>query len=364
MKTLTQMTNRAEPDARTSANLRRELKDELIAAGCFGPAPLRQITHMIIVLLVYGCAYAMLLSAPDMLPRIALLALLAFVSVQAGYIAHEAGHGAITRKRWLAVAIGQFYNTFLTALCYSHFQKIHVCHHTHCNDQDRDIDMQSALFSLYPDARNRKRSPLGRFITRHQAWLIWPLVSLQGFSLKVDSLKTLYQNPRQTRGDQLVLALHLLLWFGLPVQLLGLGEAALNYLLLTWFIGPYLGSVFLVNHIGTHVVDADDRLPGFIQRLITTRNLGGSRSADVFFGGMNNHIEHHLFPSIPTAQLRRARPIVEGFCQRHGQRHGLIYRKTSWRHALREVFCYLQQIARQPPQSTAKITGSAGLRHE
>lgn len=98
------------------------------------------------------------------------------------------------------MAIGQFYNTLRTALWYSHFQKIHVCHHSHCNDQERDIDMQSVFFSLYPDARNRNRSLPGRFIKRYQAWLIWPLGSLQGFSLKIDSLKILDHNPRQTRG--------------------------------------------------------------------------------------------------------------------------------------------------------------------
>jgi fatty acid desaturase len=344
MKKLTQATSRANPSAITGADFRRQLKAELTTAGCFTPAPLRQSVHMIIIVLVYGAGYALLLTGPDIVARVALVLLLAFISVQAGYIAHEAGHGAITRKRWLAVAIGQFFNTLLTALCYSHFQKIHVCHHRHCNDQDRDIDMQSAFFSFYPEARQKNTSPLGRFVTRHQAWLIWLLVSFQGLSLKIDSLKTLYRDPRGTRIDQILLLLHLLLWFGPTVYLLGFGDALLNYLLLTWFIGPYLGSVFLVNHIGTHEVRAGDGVCGFMQQLMTTRNLGDSRPADVFFGGLNNHIEHHLFPSIPSARLRQARPIVEAFCARHG----LDYRKTTWRHAVRDVSTYLRQIARQP----------------
>jgi fatty acid desaturase len=358
MKTLTQASNRAKSNATTSAEFRRQLKAELTTAGCFAPAPLQQTVHMITIVLVYGAGYALLLTGPDIAARIALLLLLAFISVQAGYIAHEAGHGAITRKRWLAVAIGQFFNTLLTALCYSHFQKIHVCHHRHCNDQDRDIDMQSALFSLYPEASSKKTSALGRFITRHQAWLIWPLVSFQGLSLKIDSLKTLYHNPRETRIDQILLLLHLLLWFGPTVYLLGFGDALLNYLLLTWFIGPYLGSVFLVNHIGTHEVRAGDGVCGFMQQLLTTRNLGDSRRADVFFGGLNNHIEHHLFPSIASARLRQARPIVEAFCARHG----LDYCKTTWRHAAYDVFAYLRQIARQPQPPISAFGNESGLK--
>jgi fatty acid desaturase len=357
MKTSQEETKPDNAGARRSADLRRQLKSELVTAGCFAPVRLRQGLHMIFVLTVYFAGYALLLTDPGVAARIATLVLLAFISVQAGYIAHEAGHGAITRKRWLAVAIGQVFNTLLTALCYSHFQKIHLCHHRHCNDPERDIDMQSDFLSLYPEAKMKNRSALGRLVTRHQAWLIWPLVSLQGLGLKVDSLKTLYRNPRQTRIDQVLLVLHLLLWFGPAGYLLGFGDALLNYLLLTWFIGPYLGSVFLVNHIGTHEVVAGDGLHGFMQQLTTTRNLGDSRAADFYFGGINNHVEHHLFPSIPSARLRQARPVVEAFCARHN----LEYRQTTWRAAVYEVFTYLREIAHQPLPVVNGRCGQAGL---
>lgn len=323
-----------------------ELRNRLKSAGCFLPAPLQQLLHMAWVVALYATAYLLLLSQPGVGTRLACLVLLAFASVQAGYIAHEAGHRAITRKRRLASSIGQFFNTFLTALCYAHFQKIHLCHHSHCNERDRDIDLQSEIFSLYPEAKFKNNSRFGRFVTRYQAYLIWPLVSLQGFTLKIDSIQTLKQNPRATRADQVVLCLHLLLWFGLPVYLLGWADATINYLLMTWFIGPYLGIVFLVNHIGNHVVRPGERMPGFMQKLITTRNLGDSRLEDMFFGGINNHIEHHLFPSIPTYRLRKARRIVREFCHQHG----LLYQEMGWGKAAAKVCSYLNQIARQPAE--------------
>ena len=319
-----------------------QLRNELKSANCFSPAPIQQVLHMVVVVTLYAAGYVTLLTQPGPGMWIGSLILLAFVSVQAGYIAHEAGHKAITRQRWLIIAIGQFFNTFLTALCYSHFQKIHVCHHSHCNDSNHDIDMQSDIFSLYPESTLKKKSRFGRLITRYQAYLIWPIITLQGLSLKVDSIQTLRSNPGRTRIDQVVLGLHFLLWFGLPVYVLGWADATINYLLMTWFIGPYLGSVFLVNHIGTHVVQAGEKMPGFVQKLITTRNLGGSRLEDIYFGGMNNHIEHHLFPSIPSARLRKARLIVKTFCLQHG----LSYREMNWRKAAGEVFIYLNRIGR------------------
>jgi cation diffusion facilitator CzcD-associated flavoprotein CzcO len=275
--------------------------------------------------------------------QIIALAVLAFTSVQAGFIAHEAGHGAITKRSWLAKSIGQFFNTFLTGLCYSHFQYIHTRHHSHVNEQAEDLDMQSDFFSLYPKSASDKDTRFGQFITRYQAYLIWPLVSLQGFTLKIDSFNTLRKNPKATRIDQIALALHLLIWFGLPVYILGLIPALLNYVVMTWFIGPYLGIIFLVNHIGTRVIGPNENMPTFFQRLVTTRNVGNSKIEDLVFGGVNNHIEHHLFPTIGSFRLRHARVITREFCKEHR----LPYREMSWLQAAGEVFTYLNQITQR-----------------
>ena len=32
------------------------------------------------------------------------------------------------------------------------------------------------------------------------------------------------------------------------------------------------------------------------------------------FGGLNYQIEHHLFPSMPSRNLRRCQPLVRRFC--------------------------------------------------
>jgi len=312
--------------------LHRLLVGELASAGCFRPAPVRTAVYGGFVLTIYSAAYALLLTTPGIAARALAIIVLAFASVQAGFIAHEAGHGAITRNRRLAAAIGQVFNTLLTALAYAHFSDIHRRHHPHCNDRSRDPDMQSGFFSLYPESAHAKTG-LGRLITRHQAVLIWILVWLQGFTLKIDSVQHLRRNPRGTRVDQAVMLLHFTLWFVPPVMLLGLGDALFNYALMTLLIGPYLGTIFLVNHIGTRVIEPDESLPFFVQEISVTRNLGATRLHDFVFGGLNNHIEHHLFPAMATARLRAARVITRDFCRRHG----ITYQEMSWFEAAREV---------------------------
>ena len=82
--------------------LRRELRD----AGCFEPVLWRQIGYMIFVVLAFGIGYITLLGDAAMVPRLAALLLIAAANVHAGFIAHEIGHGAVTRNRRAAGVTG------------------------------------------------------------------------------------------------------------------------------------------------------------------------------------------------------------------------------------------------------------------
>ena len=345
------MSSSAAPDALHAAasargnRLHRLLTAELAAAGCFRPAPARAAAYGVFILSVYAAAYATLLADPGIALRALAIVALAFISVHAGFLAHEAGHGALTRDRRIAAAVGQVFNTLLTALCYSYFSYIHRRHHPHCNDRGRDPDMQSELFSMYVESARAKRG-LGRWISRHQATLIWVLVWLQGFTLKIDSLQHLARRPRATRVDQAVVALHFALWFVPPMIALGAADALVNYVLMTLLIGPYLGTIFLVNHIGTRVIEPGEQLSHFEQEIAVTRNVGDTRLHDFLFGGVNNHIEHHLFPAMPSARLRAARDITRAFCRRHG----VDYREMSWLAAAREVTRHFRAMSAFVPR--------------
>jgi fatty acid desaturase len=334
-----------QSDTDIGERLHRILIAELSSAGCFRPATARSIAYGGFILAGYAAAYAALLSDPGALVRVLAIVTLAFFSVHAGFLAHEATHGALSRNRVTAEWVGQVFNTLLTSLCYSYFTHIHRLHHPHCNERSRDPDMQSEIFSMYLQSAEVKTG-LGRLVSRHQAVLIWILVWLQGFTLKIDSLRYLYRNPRATRADQPAVLLHFLIWFVPPVLLLGLPAALLNYALMTLLIGPYLGTIFLVNHIGTEVMEPGQPVSHFLHEISVTRNLGASRLHDFLFGGLNNHIEHHLFPSMPTARLRSARSITREFCRRHG----VIYREMSWIAAAREVARHFKRMSAFVPR--------------
>jgi fatty acid desaturase len=83
------------------------------------------------------------------------------------------------------------------------------------------------------------------------------------------------------------------------------------------------------------LADTDER-PDFLRRqVLTSRNVRGGPFVDVLLGGLNYQIEHHLFPSMPTANLHRAAPIVKDFCAQIGVSYADAGLVDSYRQALR-----------------------------
>jgi fatty acid desaturase len=57
----------------------------------------------------------------------------------------------------------------------------------------------------------------------------------------------------------------------------------------------------------------------FLERqVLSSRNVTAHPVWDFLYGGLNYQIEHHLFPTMPRANLGRARALVRPFCARHG----------------------------------------------
>jgi fatty acid desaturase len=82
--------------------------------------------------------------------------------------------------------------------------------------------------------------------------------------------------------------------------------------------GFYLGCAFAPNHKGMLMPGRGEKLDFLRRQVATSRNVRGSWALGVAMGGLNYQIEHHLFPTMPMANLRRCRPMVRAFCSRHG----------------------------------------------
>jgi fatty acid desaturase len=91
--------------------------------------------------------------------------------------------------------------------------------------------------------------------------------------------------------------------------------------------------------------------------VLTSRNVSGGWFIDAAMGGLNYQVEHHLFPSMPRPNLRRAQALVAAFCHQHD----LPYCQSSLARSYAQVLRHLDTIGRTPrsPRSPALTTATA-----
>ena len=116
--------------------------------------------------------------------------------------------------------------------------------------------------------------------------------------------------------------------------------------------GVYMGASFAPNHKGMPMIPKESRIDFFSRQVLTSRNVMarttfGNRVLSHVFGGLNYQVEHHLFPSMPRANLAGVAAIVREYC------HELKvpYTVTSVTQSYAQVITYLNKVglsARDP----------------
>jgi fatty acid desaturase len=334
------MTSTANARRDRDRALYRDLRQRLEAADCFRPAPLYYGVLIAAVIAAIAASYVGLLLDPSPAVRFSLALLIAIATVQAGFLAHDVGDGAVTRHRGVALALRHTLMSFVSALSSSYFHFMHKVHHLTLQRGGGGLGGQTYVVNPYEIA----------WLKRLVAWngyvFLAVTVLLRGLTFRLESLRYVWSNGRGTLPDRVLMALHAVFWLVLPLPVIGLADTLINYVLIMLLVGLYVGVVLIANHPGMSEAHTLGRLPLFDRVTRSTRNLGRSRLSDFVFGGVNNHIEHHLFQQIPAAHLRQARRITEAFCAEHG----IGYRETTFTRAMIEA---ARHFARLTPERLA-----------
>ena len=309
-----------------------DLRERLRQAGCFQPAFAAYGLKTALTLGVFTLGFVALLSAPEWPLRLGLLALLAFVSIQAAFLGHDASDGAITRNRKVSQWLGHILMSFVSAMSSSYFGYLHKVHHLTVHRGSGGLGSGEMVVNPY------ELAGLKRLLARSGTLFLMTTVCLRGLMFRLESLRYVLANREKTRIDRMFMVLHACVWLVLPIAFIGVTDAVLNYLLIMLLSGPYIGLVLVLNHEGMSKAGSLRHLPILERVTATTRNLGTSVWSDFVFGGVNNHIEHHLFPNIPAMRLGRARKITRAFCRENG----IPYVETGFINALNEAVRYFQ----------------------
>src|SRR6185312_6163104 len=164
----------------------------------------------------------------------------------------------------------------------------------------------------------------------------FPLLTLLGLSLRKDSIRALLDGTvKRRRLEAVLLATHLIAYVSALLLVLTPLQALAFFVVHQAVFGVYLGLTFAPNHKGMpHPDGSEDYLR---KQVLTSRNVRGGWLVDNALGGLNHQIEHHLFPAMPTPNLRKAQPIVEAYCAELG----VPYESTGLRDSYVQAFRHL-----------------------
>lgn len=291
-----------------------ELKREVRAAGCYAYAPWRSVVSLALHL---ACAVALFWVSARVhaWAAVPLFVFASFVFYRLGWLMHDSAHGGTFRSRranrvFAALTAG-ILGEFVSGWRHGHDR-----HHAAPNvrgvdgDQSERWDAERRFAHFWSAAPNLLL--LSRFRGKYLPKSLLLLGLRDGFYCHR------YHRERFVRELCLVVC-------GFGLQLAGLvllfGPWGVPLFLAHTSIGMlYLNTVFAGNHYDLEsFTEAEASTLTFAELQIRTcRNYTGDAWARFVFGGLENQIEHHLFPDLPRHQLRRAAPLVRAFCERRG----------------------------------------------
>ncbi|MER7004709.1 acyl-CoA desaturase [Dactylosporangium sp. NPDC000555] len=260
---------------------------------------------------------------------------LAVAYAQVALVAHDLAHKQVFQGRRWSEALGILAGNAGIGMSYGWWMNKHTRHHANPNHEDHDPDVAPDILVWSTRQAERARGP-ARLIGGHQALLFFPLLLLEGFNLHVQSARALGTVKRR-RLESALLYGHFAAYVAAAFLLFSPGLAIAFIAVHQGLFGLYLGLTFAPNHKGMPVLTAADELDFLRKQVLTSRNVRGGVWLDVVLGGLNYQIEHHLFPNMPTPNLRRAQPIVERFCAEVGVLYHSATFVDSYAQALRHL---------------------------
>lgn len=272
-------------------------------------------------------------------------------------ISHDASHGAISKKKWVNKILSYSFN-LVGGNEYSWNASHNETHHIYPNIGDIDPD----LYQAAPFVRVSYSQPLKKYhrfqhyyapflYLLHSLYLIY-MKDFQDLKMMPRSFYSLpYFTPSKNQMVSVIFSKLFYLTYSLIIPIIILPFAwwkiVICYIVIHFCMGLFMSLVL----IPVHMVE-DSSLPtkpdsNFIEESWIAHVFNNtadfsrnSKLANFFFGGLNTHLEHHLFPEICHIHLIDLCPIVE----EHANEHGFKYRNMTMAEAIRSHFRLLKKM--------------------
>ncbi|MFI1865996.1 fatty acid desaturase family protein [Streptomyces jumonjinensis] len=278
---------------------------------------------------------------------------LALFSTRTAFFGHDAGHAQITADRRRGRILQLVHANLLLGMSQEWWNDKHNRHHANPNHIEKDPDVAADIL-VFTRKQAVGRAGLHGRLTRHQAWLFFPLTTLEGIALKIYGFRAVFSRdlpsrdggPRRSTRARAVegglLIAHVTAYVTLLLTTMPPVPAAVFALIHQMLLGLHLGMAFAPNHKGMEMPDEETGKGwGHLRRqVLTSRNIRGGPVTDWFLGGLNYQIEHHLFPSMPRPHLRLAQPLVRAHCRALS----IPYAETGLIESYRQALTHMHEV--------------------
>jgi fatty acid desaturase len=277
--------------------------------------------------------------------QLALAAFLAVMFTQVGFLGHDAGHRQICASRRVSYILGILLSNLGIGLSFGWWVAKHNRHHANPNTEGADPDIMMRALAMTTGQAGSSRG-VSRMVYRCQAFLFFPMLLGEAFSVHVASIRALSSRARQHRlAEAALLAVHFAAYLAVVFLVLSPVKAVVFILIQQGLFGVYLGASFAPNHKGMPILRHKDKHDFLRRQVLTSRNVRGGWFTDLALGGLNYQIEHHLFPSMPRPSLRRSQPLIRDFCRQLG----LPYCQASLIGSYAQALRYLHAVGTELP---------------
>lgn len=316
------------------ANLKRRIKD----AGLLEPTPAYYMLKTLIAIGTLAAAVTIALVSDTWWVLMLDAAFMGFAFTQIALLAHDVGHRQGYRGRRTNRIARAIFGNLLLCVSHSWWNDKHNQHHATPNHIEKDPDIQFPMIVFSSEQLASRKRWLHPVIAI-QAFLLLFLLPFQGINMRFISAGHLFSPKAERPWLQAGLFAAHIAAYGTLLYFIGLPWALPFAIIHQATFGFYNSSVFASNHKGMPLTAEGKRMDFFREQVLTSRNVTAHPLTDFWYGGLNYQIEHHLFPTMPRCNLRKAQPIVEAFCAEQG----VSYHATGLFASYREILSHLHQ---------------------
>ncbi len=334
-----------ERPARSGVSDYARLSRAVRQAGLMDRRPGESAGRIAITLVLLAAGWVAVVLVGDSWWQLAVAVFLAVMFTQVGFLGHEAGHRQIFASRRLSYILGILLGNLGIGLSFGWWVAKHNRHHANPNTEGADPDIMMRALAMTPGQARLSRG-VSRVVYRCQAFLFFPMLLGEAFSVHAASIRAVSSRGRQHRpAEAALLAVHIAAYLAVVFLVMDPVKAVVFILVQQGLFGLYLGASFAPNHKGMPILRREDDHDFLRRQVLTSRNIRGGWFTNLALGGLNYQIEHHLFPSMPRPNLRRSQPLIREFCQQHG----LPYCQASLVGSYAQALRYLHAVGTEAP---------------